>query len=150
MEKINDLRTILTDAIRECCKYADCDTMERIFDAADWTWTDLVTDESYHPSARDIRNTLYDLGKSSRDSLMKDYNGEDFQPKPYKTSSGRLYFSIDFDVPSIEKFNFMRHVVFNCGILTEAAITSIDDFSQNDYIISTYDDDEEYRVHLDR
>ena len=150
MEKINDLRTILTDAIRECCKNADCDTMERIFDAADWTWTDHVTDESYHPSARDIRNTLYDLGKSALDSLIEDYNGDDFHSKPYNTSSGGLYFSIDFDVPSSEKFDFMRHVVFNCGILTKTAITNIDDFSQNDYIISTYTNDEKYRIHLDR
>lgn len=152
MEKIKDLRCILTNTIRECCKNADCDTMEKIFECADWTWNDHITNGTYHPTARELRTFMYELGKSALDSLMKDYESEDWgkqRPNPKTVMSGRLFFTIDWEIQG-EEVNVLRDVVISCGINHEFATTTIDDVSQNDYIVDTYADNEEYREYFDR
>ena len=147
MEKIKDLRCILINAICECCKNADCDTMERIFECADWTWNEYVTDEAYHPTARELRTCMYKLGKSALDSLIEDYESEDWGkqcPNPKTVMSGRLFFTIDWEIQG-EEVDVLRDVVMSCGINRGFATTRIDDVSRNDYVVDTYADDKEYR-----
>lgn len=152
MEKIKDLRSILTNAICECCKNADCDTLEKIFECADWTWNDHVTDESYHPTAREIRTSMYELGKDALDSLMVDYESKDWgkePPRPKTVMSGRLFFSIDWEIQG-EEVEVLRDVVLACGISHELATTTIDDVTNDFYTVDTYADDDEYRKAFDR
>lgn len=152
MEKIKDLREILKKAICECCTYADCNTMERIFECADWTWRDRVTDDEYYPTAREIRKCMYDLGIGALASLMEDYESEDWgkkHPNPKTVKSGRLFFTIDWEIEG-EEVDVLRDVVMACGISNEFASTTIETYTDSDYITDTLADYNDYRGHFDR
>ena len=152
MEKIKDLRNILRKTICQCCTNADCDTMERIFQCADWRWTDFVTYKEYHPTAREIRKRMYELGIDALDSLMEDYETEDWsvqKPKPKTVMYGRLFFTIDWEIQG-EEVDVLRDVVMTCGIIHEFANTTIEAYTDSDFITDTFADDNEYRGQLDR
>lgn len=153
MEKIKDLRDILSNAIRECCKNADCNTLEKIFECADWTWNDHVTGAPFHPTAREIRASMYELGKDAVNALMKDYESKDWRkepPRPKTVMSGRLFFTIYWEIQG-EEVDVLRDVKMACGVSNEFATTNIEPYTDDDYIIDTYDDNQnEYNIQFKR
>lgn len=92
--------------------------------------------------AREIRTTLYGLGKSALNQLIADIeNGLITEGQQelsiYKTGTGRLYFAID-----LERGNeIIDRAVMVCGIETEATRTMITDVRDDYYEIETYGED---------
>lgn len=137
---------MLRNAVRECCKHADCDLMEKIFICANWTYADSITEESYIPTSRELRNVLYKLGTEALNSLIKDYeNGkwskDDFHP--HTIMSGRLFFTIYWEGAN-ENVDFINDITFSCGINHDFAVSSFENVDDNYYDINTCGEDEEY------
>ncbi len=149
MELTKTQKQMVNNAVRECCKNADCATMSRIFDCAEWTWRDRVTDNDYTPTDREIMRSLYELGKNCLDSLIEDVRNNEWDetnPNPYTMKCGRLYFSIDWSFHNDDGiYDIVSGAEFLCGIEMEASSTTICDISQDSYIVETYADDENYR-----
>lgn len=154
MELTNHEKQMLRNAMRECVKHADCEMLENVFRHGEWTWADHILEDDYTPTAREIRNTLYDLGQSSLKSLIEKYeNGKwDAQnPYPLTTSSGRLYFTIDWEPDSADGALFIENMVMVCGVQTETARTEITDITRDTYQTITFGEDEtEYTEVFDK
>lgn len=145
MEKIKDLETILQNAVKECCKSVDCDTIAAVFECADWRWVDYVTGNEYCPTAREIRQEFFRLGKDALQSFIANYEKAQTEEdvRPYTIATGRLYFSIELEQAG-EELNVLNDVSLSCGFESEASCTTIDDVTDNDYTIMTYTEDSDY------
>lgn len=132
MNLTNEQKEAMRDAVKQCCLNADCKTIAKIFETAKWTWCDFAGD--YIPTEREIRRSLYGLGKDALEALVKDCEDDTFDtdnPNPYTSSSGRLFFTIDFNTLEGKVVSIVEDACFSVGIRTEFATAEI--ANDNDY-----------------
>lgn len=141
MEASKKEKQMLLKALRECCMTADCEKLAKIFEVANWKWCNEFG-EFYHPSAREIRHTLYELGTESFESLLHDYKTGEWDAeigRPYTNCTGRLFFSIEFEPFNGEEYDIVDSARFACGINTEAAFSFINHYKDEDiFVVETF------------
>lgn len=152
MELSNDFKHILHNAMLTCVKHTDCDMLSDVFREADWTYIDPILDSEYHPSARELRNKLFDLGQSAVKQMISDYEADKWNPEvtQYSWEGGRLSFDVRWDKGTDGQTDFIRDFVMMCNIKTSMCVSYMGELNKDYYnVTANTSDDEEYTDQYD-